>query len=132
VPVDEAETWLAYAGEDLAAAKLLVASDDLPGRLACFHAQQAVEKALKAALVARRVEFPYTHDLEVLSALQDDAVRLLLDDLDLAPLRTFAVQSRYPADAPEATAREAEAMIAVAARALRIIERALSAEPSGG
>ncbi|MCY4615587.1 MAG: HEPN domain-containing protein [Chloroflexi bacterium] len=30
---------------------------------ACFHSQQAAEKALKAALVLEGIEFPYVHDL---------------------------------------------------------------------
>jgi HEPN domain-containing protein len=30
---------------------------------ACFDAQQAAEKAIKAVLLSRSVEFPWTHDL---------------------------------------------------------------------
>ena len=32
--------------------------------IVCFHAQQAVEKALKAVLASRDVVFPFTHDLD--------------------------------------------------------------------
>jgi HEPN domain-containing protein len=38
--------------------------DDVVG----FHAQQAVEKAVKAALVLHGIDFPRTHDLEFLLA----------------------------------------------------------------
>jgi HEPN domain-containing protein len=41
--------WLAKADEDLAAAQALLAHPELTNIVA-FHAQQAVEKALKAAL----------------------------------------------------------------------------------
>jgi HEPN domain-containing protein len=34
-----------------------------------FHAQQSVEKALKAVLTARRATFPRTHNLEELGLL---------------------------------------------------------------
>ena len=38
-------------------------------RHACWLSQQAAEKALKAALVLERVEFPFTHDLDALRNL---------------------------------------------------------------
>ena len=33
---------------------------------ACFHAQQAAEKLLKAYLIWREVDFPFTHNLSTL------------------------------------------------------------------
>jgi HEPN domain-containing protein len=39
--------WLRFAHDDLAAARLLLTDIELPARMACFHAQQAAEKALK-------------------------------------------------------------------------------------
>ncbi len=35
----------------------------------CFHAQQAAEKAIKALLIDRDIEFPYIHDIAGLFAL---------------------------------------------------------------
>ena len=123
----DAEAWLHFAEEDLAAAKLLVRAAKPPGRVACFHAQQAVEKALKAMLIAEQREFPFTHDLDVLGALQGEPLRSRLDAFDLAPLRMFAVQSRYPADAPEVTVEAAEAMIDLAEMTLTVTrERCLT------
>lgn len=37
----------------------------------CFNAQQTVEKAIKAVLMQRAVEFPYVHDLTQLLTLLD-------------------------------------------------------------
>jgi hypothetical protein len=54
-----------------------------------------------------------------------------LDGFDLAPLRMFAVQSRYPADVPEVTVEAAEAMIDLAERALTVIAGAMSHRPGG-
>jgi hypothetical protein len=62
----EARRWLAYAQQDLAAANVLLSHVDVPRRIACFHAQQGVEKALKASLVGSDIEFLKTHDVVVL------------------------------------------------------------------
>jgi HEPN domain-containing protein len=63
---------------------------------ACFHAQQAAEKFLKAFLANRRVPFPYTHNLakllEICAGL-DSAFRSLLDVA--APLTPYGVELRY-------------------------------------
>ena len=63
----------------------------------CFHAQQCVEKYCKAWLSERQVDFPRTHDLEVLAKLclpSLAALAALLDDLRF--LTSFAVEIRYP------------------------------------
>jgi HEPN domain-containing protein len=51
-----------------------------------FHAQQAVEKALKAVLAERGATYPFTHDVGLVMALCEDAgivVPLSLADADL-------------------------------------------------
>jgi hypothetical protein len=45
----EALRWLAKAGGDLAVANIVVDAPAAVNWAACFHAQQATEKALKAA-----------------------------------------------------------------------------------
>jgi len=63
---------------------------------ACFHAQQAAEKYLKAFLAHRSVPFPYTHNLAKLIELcaeTDPAFRPLLPLA--APLTPYAVELRY-------------------------------------
>ena len=47
--VDLARGWLRKAGSDLATASLVVAGNG-PYDTACYHAQQALEKSLKALL----------------------------------------------------------------------------------
>lgn len=62
-----------------------------------FHAQQAVEKALKAWLTLLAVEYPGTHDL---SMLLHDLARLGQDVgrfHDLVEFNPYAVQYRYEA-----------------------------------
>ncbi|MBS1870211.1 MAG: HEPN domain-containing protein [Actinobacteria bacterium] len=57
---------LRKADADLAAARVLAADPDPHDDAVGFHAQQAVEKALKAALASLEVETPRTHDLTFL------------------------------------------------------------------
>ncbi|MEW6400091.1 MAG: HEPN domain-containing protein [Bacillota bacterium] len=61
----EVRRWLTYAQEDLTAARRLAHDEDVAPRQACWLAQQAAEKALKAALCSAQVDFPRTHNLAV-------------------------------------------------------------------
>ncbi|MGH2353766.1 MAG: HEPN domain-containing protein [Chloroflexota bacterium] len=56
--------WLRYAREDLVAAQLLVTLSQATPREACWLAQQAAEKALKAGLVFLQTDFPKSHNLK--------------------------------------------------------------------
>jgi|SRR4051812_17692270 HEPN domain-containing protein len=67
-----AQQWLAKAAEDLGVARLVLESATAARWAACFHAQQATEKALKAVLVANGTDFPRTHVLERLADLLGD------------------------------------------------------------
>ena len=61
--------WVAKAEEDLTtAAHTLRLGRSCPTGAVCFHAQQTVEKYLKAYLVSRGTPFPKTHDIEDLGA----------------------------------------------------------------
>ena len=60
---EEAARLLRAVRSDLRAARLLVADAEQENDVIGFHAQQAVEKAMKAALVQSGAEIPYTHDL---------------------------------------------------------------------
>ncbi len=106
--VGEARRWLRFAAEDLDAAQCLLATDGAAPRHACFHAQQAAEKALKAALVLEGVDFPRQHDLDDLRNLLLDTWSVRQTHTDLAQLTEWAVESRYPGDCQEPTATDAE------------------------
>jgi HEPN domain-containing protein len=67
-----------------------------PYDTACFHAQQAVEKYLKAILALAGSPIPRTHDLEdIYDHCVAIAPDLLLDPLELSLLTPYAVQLRY-------------------------------------
>jgi HEPN domain-containing protein len=49
-PADEARRWLRFAQGDLVTAELVASAGVLAPHIGCYHAQQSVEKALKAGL----------------------------------------------------------------------------------
>lgn len=53
--------WLSFANEDIAMVKL--AMEDQIYNQVCFHAQQVVEKSLKAFLKAKKGTVPKVHNL---------------------------------------------------------------------
>ena len=89
--------WLERSQTDLHGADVALAGQPLVTEHACFHSQQAVEKALKAFLVYQEVEFPWTHQIGLLleaCAKQDDAFTRLVTTA--VPLSEYAVRFRYP------------------------------------
>ncbi len=92
---DLARELVALAQDDRAAAEALL---DLAvsDTIVCFHAQQAVEKALKAALAAAGASFPRTHNIGLLLQLCEDSGAAPPPDLAEADLLTpYAVAGRY-------------------------------------
>lgn len=71
-----------------------------------FHAQQAVEKALKAWCAHRAITYPLTHDLsELFSLLREEGCEVDAFD-DLLRFNAFAVLFRYEALEDETPAFE--------------------------
>ncbi len=75
----------------------------------CFHAEQCVEKYLKALLCENEVEIVKTHDLELLlSYLENSNQNLAALKKPLARLIGYAVAYRYPGyEATESQAKNA-------------------------
>jgi HEPN domain-containing protein len=93
---DLAEELLGLANDDLVAVRALLAADEVSDAIVGFHAQQAVEKALKAVLSLHAVEFPFTHDLEGLAELCAESGIPLLSQLDrVGDLTPYGVRFRY-------------------------------------
>ena len=99
--------WLRYAEEDLITAETLLGQPHVPPRQSCWHAQQSAEKALKAVLIFLEIDFPRTHDLNILRNLMPDGWQLKSVHPDLASLTEWAAEARYPSDMPEATNADA-------------------------
>ncbi len=106
--------WLRYATEDLDAAERMVEGPGWAPRIACFHAQQAAEKALKAVLVHEGMPLQFTHNLELLRDLVPDGRRVRAIEGDLRQLSERAVVPRYPGPGPDATPEDAREEVALA------------------
>lgn len=120
--------WVMKAENDLkAAAYLLTLGSDCPTDAVGFHAEQCVEKYLKAFLVSAGIEFPKSHNIRVLVAILPPEGRPSLDDEDQAVLTDYATGARYPGwgEIPLAQARHA---VAVARRVRMQMRRTLPAE----
>ena len=94
-PVTEA--WLIRAEEDLDAIRALRGDPQLTGVVA-FHAQQCVEKCLKAVAEERVGTVPRVHDLRRLWQTVSDQFPQALDIDLLRELTDIYTDSRYPGD----------------------------------
>jgi HEPN domain-containing protein len=104
---------LRHARSDLALARARGAPEILLESL-CFHAQQAVEKALKAVLVAQGIGFPRTHNIGVLLDLIPSHSQLSARIQAADILTDYAVSSRYPADVEPVSEAEYQEAIRLA------------------
>jgi HEPN domain-containing protein len=92
---------------------------------ATFHAQQCIEKFLKALLISRQVAFPRTHDLAALGYLCLQAgIILPINDDALELITTYAVETRYPGTQP--TLDESKEAIRLARVMRKFIKKTLS------
>lgn len=109
--------WVVKAENDLT-----TAAHTLKLRLRCptdtvgFHAQQCVEKYIKAALVLHDIDFPKVHDIEKLVGLLPDG---LLGEWAIDEQRTltsYAAATRYPGDYDPISLPEARQAVRIARR----------------
>jgi len=81
----------------------LLGDSDVDDDTLGFHAQQAAEKLLKAALAARAVDYPRTHNLGALIELLGKAgVALPANLADIDRLTPFGTVFRYDEVLPKA------------------------------
>jgi HEPN domain-containing protein len=93
---DEAQRFLQLADDDAAAFRGLLKLPEVKFRLACFHAQQSVEKLLKAVMIFHGMEYQRTHDLHSLASLLiKHGITPPCSPEELTRLNPFAVTFRY-------------------------------------
>jgi len=99
---DEARRLLAKAGEDEYVLDRLLEDAAAPEAMVGFHAQQAAEKLLKAALFLAGAAPPRTHNLAELADLAaSSGLKLPTECEALRWLTPYAVLFRYEGDADE-------------------------------
>ena len=121
--------WIEKAENDLKAAIYTLGMDeDCPADVVCFHAQQCVEKYLKAYLSWSGTDFPKTHDVAELAMLMPPHARPTLTAEEARRLTVYATVTRYPGNYEPIPLTEARRAIAVARRARREIRKVLPKE----
>ena len=119
-----ARMWIEKAEEDLLVAERLLSPEEkCPFSSICFHAQQSVEKYVKALLVAMAIPFPRVHDIGELLKLVPAPVEIPLSIDEQEQLTFYATTARYPGEYEPVSRKEAEEMLS-AARKLRDAVRA--------
>ncbi len=97
--------WVEKAEEDAAVAEResRVRKNPAPGAV-CYHAQQCIEKYLKAVLQEQAAFIPKIHDLPSLfDQCRREHFEALIDREGLVSLSRFATHFRYPGEAAELT-----------------------------
>jgi HEPN domain-containing protein len=94
---DGAIALIAAATRDMAALDNMLDTRSFATEVFGFHAQQVVEKSLKAWLSLKDVAYPTTHSLRTLLALLEISGADVSDLWDFVALSAFAVQFRYDA-----------------------------------
>lgn len=93
---DSPQAWLRFARSDFFIAENKLQNSMFESH--CFHAQQCIEKSLKALMIRFEMfPVPRTHDLaQLLKRLQTVLPDIPSEILDSAAISLYAVESRYP------------------------------------
>lgn len=124
-----AREWVTKAENDLkTAVHTLALGEECPTDVVCFHAQQCVEKYLKAVLVLEGIDFPKIHDIGELVALLPQAVNLDTTVEEQRRLTEYATVTRYPGDYEPISLVEAREAVEIAKQIRDKIRNLLSKE----
>ena len=95
-PRDLARRLLDVADRDIRTLRLLAGAPDSDDEVVGFHAQQSIEKCLKAVLSVNEIAFRKTHDLVELTDLLRDHAKALPREVEfIETLNPYAVALRY-------------------------------------
>jgi len=87
--------WFAFAKDDIESAEILIRENKY--NIACFHAQQAAEKALKGFLINNNIMLPRTHNLvELINMCSNINYSFIKYIQKMAILNQFYIATRYP------------------------------------
>jgi HEPN domain-containing protein len=124
-----AREWMAKAENDLRSGAHLLRIRNCPTDAVCFHAQQCVEKCLKALLITHGTGFRKTHDLGELVTLLPPRHRSLLDEKEQDRLTEYATVTRYPGNYEPIPLAEARQAVKIARRVRRDVRKILEERP---
>ena len=116
--------WLRHSEEDLITAETFLGHSHVPPRQACWYAQQAAEKALKAVLIFLQIDFRRTSDLNVLRDLLPESLHLKTALPNLGALNRWTGAAPYPDSMQEPTKADASEAV----RHARVVLTSVSTE----
>ena len=120
------QQWVQKAENDLQTATYtLQLGEDCPTDTVGFHAQQCIEKYIKALLVLHESEFPRTHNLGVLIARLPQPTQLRLTPEEQERLTDYATTTRYPGDYEPIPLTEARQAVRLARQVRQAIRKQL-------
>ena len=126
--IEVVREWIAKAENDLkTATHTLKLGARCPTDTVCFHAQQCIEKYLKALLVFKKIDFPKTHDLSELIVLLPSGIDTGLTLLEQRELSGYATAARYPGDYEPISLSEARKAVNMARKVRKEIRKYLRA-----
>lgn len=109
--------WVHKAEDDLlSAVQVLKLGRRCPVETVCYHAQQCVEKYVKALLVNHDLDFPKTHNIAVLLKLLPPNARPKLSAEAQDSLTEYATTTRYPGDYAPLSLTDARVALKLARR----------------
>ena len=121
------EEWMSHAKSDFRLARLAASDEFIRLEQICYHTQQAAEKAIKAVLLFREIEFPLTHDIEELLEIAENNGIVLPDPIQDAGLLTpYAVETRYPGSWMEIAESDVDEAIRLAEETICWAQKILS------
>ncbi len=124
--------WIDKAENDLRNAEhTLTMEEGCPFDTVCFHAQQCVEKYLKAQLTYLSIDFPKIHDVGELIRLLPPHLQPAISVADQERLTDYVVEARYPGDWEPITRAEAEEMVTLARKVRQAVRSQLPGEVTG-
>ncbi len=89
--------WINAAEDDLNTIERLITDSSLTNIMA-FHAQQAIEKALKAIIEEFSLGSIKTHNLQTLLSKIEELQTLRYDEYIIAEIDRLYIDARYPGD----------------------------------
>lgn len=116
--LEAADALLGAAAENEAVVRELLDNPRIGDPAIGFHAQQAVEKLLKAVLASRGVDYPFTHDLaRLFDQLGRDRLPETLPVGEAEDLTPWATERRYGGASASELDRRASLVVIEAFRA---------------
>lgn len=121
--------WVQKAEHDLRNAEYtLTLLEDCPFDTICYHAQQCVEKYLKALLIWNTQDFPKVHDLRLLLQKASLVTHISFEIEKVLSLNRYAAEARYPVTWEPISQSEAEEAVAIAKTVREEIRKRLPAK----